>query len=252
MSKGVNQIIQGDCLEVMDKLIEDGVIVDVIITDPPYGITACKWDSVIPLKPMWRRLDKLIKPNGVIVMTASQPFTTTLISSNMEMWRHNLVWDKVSPSGHLNARKKPLSRHEDICVFSKSKHGQFTYNPQMRTGKFRNKSPKRSRDNVVGRCYGAVRHKGNNFNDQYYPTSICRFSVGDRLNRVHPTQKPLSLMKYIIMNYSRESEVILDFAMGSGTTCVAAKQLGRKYIGIEIDEKYCDIARQRLSQEILL
>ena len=121
--------MQGDCLERM-KEIESGSV-DMILTDPPYGTTACKWDSIIPLEPMWEQLKRIIKPNGAIVMTASQPFTSALIMSNPKQFRHNLVWDKVSPTGHLNAKKKPLSRHEDVVIFSGSKHGKFTYNPQM-------------------------------------------------------------------------------------------------------------------------
>ena len=130
--------------------INEGSI-DMVLTDPPYGTTACKWDSIIPLEPMWEQLKRVIKPNGAIVMTASQPFTSSLIMSNRTQFRHNFVWDKVSPTGHLNAKKKPLLRHEDVIVFSHAKHGNFTYNPEMRKGKYRNKSPKRSTE--IGRAH---------------------------------------------------------------------------------------------------
>ena len=179
-------LMKGDCLDRM-KEIESGSV-DMILTDPPYGTTACKWDSIIPLEPMWEQLKRIIKPNGAIVMTASQPFTSYLIMSNPNQFRHNFVWDKVSPTGHLNAKKKPLLRHEDIVVFSPKKHGGFTYNPEMRKGRFRNKSPKRSTDNVNGRCYGVVNYKADNFNDDYYPTSIYEHSTGNRLNKKHPTR----------------------------------------------------------------
>jgi len=237
-------LMQGDCLERM-KEIKDGSV-DMILADVPYGTTACKWDSIIPLEPMWEQLKRIIKTNGAIVMTAAQPFTTKLISSNYEMFRHNFVWDKVSPTGHLNAKKKPMLRHEDVVVFSSSKHGSFTYNPQMIKGKYRNKSPARSTDSVKGRCYGAVVHKGDNFNNNYYPTSIYQHSTGNRLNKVHPTQKPVALMEYLIKTYTNEGETVLDFTMGSGTTGVAAKNLNRNFIGIELDETYFNIAKERI------
>ena len=237
-------LMLGDCLERM-KEIPDGSV-DMILADPPYGTTACKWDSVIPLEPMWEQLKRIIKPNGAIVMTASQPFTTILIASNIADFRHNLVWDKVSPTGHLNAKKKPLLRHEDVVLFSKAKHGVFTYNPQMRKGAYRNKSPKRSTDGVVGRCYGTVKHTQDNFNDDYYPTSVYELSTANRLEKLHPTQKPVALMEYLIKTYTNEGETVLDFCIGSGTTGLAAKNLNRKFIGIEKDERYFEIAKKRL------
>lgn len=238
------KLMQGDCLERMKEIPSGSV--DMILTDPPYGTTACKWDSIIPLEPMWEQLKRIIKPNGAIVMTASQPFTSSLIMSNPRQFRHNLVWDKVSPTGHLNAKKKPLLRHEDIVVFSGAKHGRFTYSPEMRTGEYRNKSPKRSTDDVKGRCYGVVKHKEDNFNDKYYPTSIYKHSTANRLNKVHPTQKPVELMEYLIKTYSNEGDTVLDFTMGSGSTGVAAKKLNRSFIGIELDENYFQIAKERI------
>ena len=243
------ELIQGDCLEVMAGFESESV--DMVLCDPPYGTTQCKWDSIIPLEPMWEQLKRVIKPNGAIVITASQPFTSVLVSSNLKMFRHNLVWDKVSPTGHLNAKKKPLLRHEEILIFSHSKHGGFTYNPQMRKGVYRNKSPKRSTDNVKGRCYGLVTHKSNNFNDDYYPTSLYVHSTANRLNKIHPTQKPVALMEYLIKTYTNEGETVLDFAMGSGTTGVACKNLGREFIGIELDESYFHIALDRIEKHTL-
>ncbi|QDP67519.1 MAG: putative modification methylase [Prokaryotic dsDNA virus sp.] len=237
-------LMQGDCLDRM-KEIESGSV-DMILTDPPYGTTACKWDSVIDFDLMWEQLKRIIKPNGAIVMTASQPFTSALIMSNPKQFRHNLVWDKVSPTGHLNAKKKPLLRHEDVVLFSPVRHGNFTYNPEMRKGKYRNKSPVRSTDNVKDRCYGTVKHKADNFNDDYYPTSIHQHSTGNRLNKVHPTQKPVALMEYLIKTYTNEAETVLDFTMGSGSTGVACKNLNRKFIGIELDETYFNIAKNRI------
>jgi len=237
-------LMKGDCLERM-KEIESGSV-DLILTDPPYGTTACKWDSVIDLPLMWEQLKRIIKPSGAIVMTASQPFTTILIASNIVDFRHNLVWDKVSPTGHLNAKKKPLLRHEDVVLFSKAKHGVFTYNPQMRKGAYRNKSPKRSTDEVVGRCYGTVKHTQDNFNDDYYPTSVYELSTANRLEKLHPTQKPIALMEYLIKTYTNEGETVLDFTFGSGTTGVACMNTNRKFIGVERDDKYFDIGSKRI------
>jgi site-specific DNA-methyltransferase (adenine-specific) len=242
----MTELIQGDCLIEMQK-IESGSV-DAIITDPPYGTTACKWDSVIPFEPMWERLNRIIKPNGAIVLFGSQPFTSALISSNFKMFKNNLVWNKKMPTGHLNAKKKQMLVHEDICVFSKSSFGNFTYNPIMRNGKMRNKTPKRKADNYENRVYGKVKHKGDNFNDLYYPTSIIEISNANQKNKAHPTQKPVALMEYLIKTYTNEGELVLDFTMGSGTTGVAAKNLNRSFIGIEQDLKYFKIAEERINK----
>ena len=199
---------------------------------------------------MWEQLKRVIKPNGAIVMTASQPFTSALVMSNVKMFRHSFVWDKVSPTGHLNAKKKPLLRHEDVLVFSPLKHGCFSYNPQMRTGEFRNKSPKRSTDNIAGRCYGVVNHKRDNYNDQYYPTSVYELSTANRIGKVHPTQKPVALMEYLIRTYTNEGETVLDFTAGSFTTGVACVNLNRSFIGIEMDKSYFDIGVSRIKERI--
>ncbi len=239
-------LMKGDCLERM-KEIESGSV-DMILADPPYGTTSCKWDSIIPIELMWYQLKRIIKPNGTVVMTASQPFTSVLIMSNAKWFRHNLVWDKVSPTGHLNAKKKPLLRHEDIVIFSQSTHGNFQYNPEMRKGKYRNKSPKRSTDGIKGRCYGTVEHKADNFNDLYYPTSIYKHSTANRINKLHPTQKPVALMEYLIKTYTNEGDTVLDFTMGSGTTGVACVNQNRNFIGIELNDNYFDIAKKRIEE----
>ena len=199
---------------------------------------------------MWEQLKRIIKPNGVIVMTSSQPFTSALIMSNQKHFRHNFVWDKVSPTGHLNAKKKPMLRHEDIVVFSPSKHGNFTYNPEMRKGRYRNKSPSRSTDKVKDRCYGVVNHKADNYNDLYYPTSIYELSTGNRLKKLHPTQKPVELMEYLIKTYTNEDETVLDFTAGSFTTGVACINTNRKFIGIELDKNYFNIGKERIAEAI--
>ena len=237
------ELIQGDCLEKM-KDIPDGSV-DAIITDPPYGTTACKWDSIIPLEPMWEQLKRIIKPNGAIVMTASQPFTTTLIASNMKMFKYCWVWEKSKATGHLNAKKRPLVKHEDIVVFYKR---QCTYNPQ---GLIKKDNPTISKgdrgkkgEGSSGDCYDKAIKDAVQTHTKY-PLSIKKHNV-DMRAEYHPTQKPVALMEYLIKTYTNEGETVLDFTMGSGTTGVACKNLGRKFIGIELDEGYFEIARDRI------
>ena len=237
-------LMHGDCLERM-KEIPDGSV-DMILADCPYGTTSCAWDSIIPLEPMWEQLKRIIKPNGVVVMTASQPFTSALVMSNLKWFRQVQVWDKKMPTGHLNAKKKILSRHEDIVMFSPAKFGGFTYSPQMTKGKLRNKTPARKADNYDDRVYGKVNHKGDTFNDDYYPTSIVEISNANQQGKVHPTQKPVALMEYLIKTYTNEGETVLDFTMGSGTTGVACQNLNRKFIGIELDDNYFEIGKKRI------
>ena len=233
-------LMLGDCLERM-KEIPDGSV-DMVLADPPYGTTACKWDSIIPLEPMWEQLKRIIKPNGAIVMTASQPFTTKLISSNYEMFKYCWVWNKNRPSNPMLAKKQCLKVHEDICVFYQ-KFG--AYNPQ---GVY----------TTDGKPRGGVKPSktelgfGKGVTSDYkqtksgYPKSIITFGT-DNTKNVHPTQKPVALMEYLIKTYSNEGETVLDFTMGSGTAGVAAKNLNRKFIGIEKDETYFKIAQDRIA-----
>ena len=225
-------LIQGDCLEEMKK-IEDGSV-DMILADPPYGTTACKWDSVIPLEPMWEQLKRIIKPNGAIVMTASQPFTTTLIASNMKMFKYCWVWKKSKPTGHLNAKKQPLRTYEDVVVFYDS---QCIYNPQGI--KPTDKVVSRTNRGNYGECSKTTRQTVTN-----YPRNIVEFPS---IDGVHQTQKPVALMEYLIKTYTNEGETVLDFTMGSGTTGVACKNLNRSFIGIELDPEYFKIAQERIN-----
>jgi len=237
-------LMQGDCLERM-KEIPDGSV-DMILTDPPYGTTACKWDSIIPLEPMWEQLKRIIKPNGAIVMTASQPFTTTLIASNMKMFKYCWVWEKSKATGHLNAKKRPMVKHEDIVVFYVK---QATYNPQGLIKKDVQTISKGNRGckgvGSSGDCYGKATKDAIQTHTNY-PLSITRHKV-DMKAEFHPTQKPVALMEYLIKTYTNESETVLDFTMGSGSTGVACKNLNRKFIGIELDEEYFKIAQDRIS-----
>lgn len=232
------KLMLGDCLERM-KEIPDGSV-DMILTDPPYGTTSCKWDSIIPLEPMWAELKRVIKPNGAIVMTASQPFTTTLIASNMKMFKYCWVWDKKK-GGNIQVLKwQPYKVHEDIVVFS---NGAVKYYPI--------KTPQKER---TGKTYSAgeangIRDYGDTrvYKDKH-PKSILEVSNANQRGKVHPTQKPVALMEYLIKTYTNEGETVLDFTMGSGTTGVACVSLNRKFIGIEMDEGYFKIAENRIKE----
>ena len=236
-------LMLGDCLERM-KEIPDGSV-DMVLTDPPYGTTACKWDSVIPFEPMWEQLKRVTKKNGAIVMTASQPFTSALIMSNVKMFKYCWVWEKNKATGHLNAKKRPLVASEDIAVFCKLK---TEYNPQ---GLIKKDHPTISKGNrgkkgvgSGGDVYGLAVNDALQTHTNY-PRSVIKFDV-DIKAAYHPTQKPVALMEYLIRTYTNEGETVLDFTMGSGTTGVAAKNLGRNFIGIEMDETYFDIAKGRI------
>ena len=225
-------LMQGDCLERMKEIPSGSV--DMVLTDPPYGTTACKWDSIIPLEPMWEQLKRIIKPNGAIVMTASQPFTTTLISSNMKMFKYCWAWHKRTSANVGAARFQPLKTHEDIVVFNGK------YKPQMVKGKTRMRGGKAKNGEANGGLppvYYA--------SDERYPVSILDIKTERGL---HPTQKPVALMEYLIKTYTNDGETVLDFTMGSGSTGVACVNTGRKFIGIELDEGYFKIAQDRIEQ----
>lgn len=228
------KLMLGDCLDRM-KEIPDGSV-DAIITDPPYGTTACKWDSIIPLEPMWKQLKRIIKQNGAIVMTASQPFTSALGASNISDLRYSWVWQKSAATGHLNAKRMPMKNNEDILVFY-SKHP--TYNPQGLIDC--NKLVRRGHN---GLCYGDS-GKENRQMKTNYPRTILKF--GSEGRPVHPTQKPVALMEYLIKTYTNEGDTVLDFTMGSGSTGVAAVNTNRNFIGIELDEGYFNIADKRIT-----
>jgi len=234
------KLLQGDCLERM-KEIESGSV-DMILADPPYGTTKCSWDSIIDLPLMWEQLKRIIKPNGAIVMTASQPFTSVLITSNLKMFKYCLVYQKTIGTSPMLAKKQPMRKHEDITVFYKK---QPTYNPQMEKGKaYTDKIRESGLDAINGGVRGikkAIINKGTR-----YPSSVQKFSNGNNGN-VHPTQKPVALMEYLIKTYTNEGETVLDFAMGSGSTGCACVNTGRSFIGIELDESYFKIAEERIN-----
>ena len=240
-------LIQGDCLEEMDKLIASGVKVDMILTDPPYGTTACKWDNVIPFEQMWEKIWKIIKPNGCVCLFGSEPFSSLLRCSNIENYKHDLYWKKEKPTNFFQLKKRFGKVTENICVFYKE---QPTYNPQMKKheGKLVTNSPKGTHKSVVS---------GNSkdlFVTPYvdtgyrYPDDILEFRRVQLGKTFHPTQKPTELLEYLIKTYTNEGETVLDFTVGSGSTGVACINTNRNFIGIELDDKYYNIAKNRLQE----
>ena len=233
-------LFQGDCLEIMPLIPDKSV--QLIFADLPYGTTQNKWDSVLPLDLLWQQYEKIIADNGCVVLTADGIFTGVLMMSNPKMFKYKLIWDKKSTTGFLNAKKMPLRRHEDILIFAK---GGTTYNPIMEVrGKPRNKGSYNKKKGDGDMCYGRFKNI-TSFNNEYYPTSIIEISNANQKAKQHPTEKPLELMKWIISTYSNENDMVLDNTMGSGTTCLASKELNRKFIGIEKEPKYYEIACRR-------
>ena len=235
------ELYKGDCLELM-KSIPDGSI-DAVITDPPYGTTACKWDSVIPFDLMWEQLNRIIKPNGAIVLFGSEPFSSALRMSNIKNYKYDWIWDKKIPSGMSYARYQPMRQHECVSVFCT---GKTIYNAQvtLRDKPIKKGGNKFSETAPIAACKNNVNFKKTYTTKQ--PTSLIQF---DKLRKgsVHPTQKPVALIEYLIKTYTNENETVLDFTMGSGTTGVACKNTNRNFIGIEMDDKYFEIAKNRIN-----
>lgn len=239
-------LMHGDCLEKM-KEIETGSV-DMILTDPPYGTTKCAWDSIIPLESMWEQLKRIIKPNGAIVMTAANPFTSVLICSNLDMFKYSIVWKKSKVCHFAQAPYRFMTEHEDIVIFSfggtsKNAKIRMTYNPQGIQDC--NKICKGKGHS--GHRPSKVKQKDYLQTKTGYPKSIIEIKSDNAKD--HPTQKPVALMEYLIKTYTNEGETVLDFTMGSGTTGVAAKNLNRNFIGIELNDKYFEIAKERIEKE---
>ena len=231
-----NKIIQGDCLEVMPNIPDKSI--DMILCDLPYGTTACKWDTIIPFEPLWKEYKRIIKDNGAIVLTASQPFTSALVMSNIKMFKYCWTWDKITAKGHLVAKIRPMQQTEDVLVFGKNK---INYYPIM-VDRPKNKieiGTECSRTEIMGgKSVGYTKKY-----IQWYPKTILKFKTERGL---HPTQKPVALFEYLIKTYTNEGDLVLDNCAGSGTTGVACKNLGRDYILIEKDKEYVEIARKRI------
>ena len=239
------QLFNGDCLEVMDELIEKGVKVDMILTDPPYGTTDCQWDSVIPFNEMWARLNKIVKPDGVVLLFGAEPFSTTVRFSNLKNYKYDWYWMKNNPTGFGFAKYQPMRDIENIMVFKNKKTPK--YYPQ---GLRRLEKPKVV---TIKKCNAAMVYKNGTLNKgsyttKYtgYPKNVLQFKP--QREGLHPTQKPVELLEYLIKTYTLEGETVLDFTMGSGSTGVACQNTGRHFIGIELDENYFNIAKERMSQ----
>ena len=240
---------QGDCLEIMKDIPDKSI--DAIICDLPYGVlnkgnVNAKWDSVIPFIPLWEQYERIIKDNGAIILFGQGMFSAELMISNKKLWRYNLIWDKVAKTGFLNANKMPMRQHEDILVFYKK---LCTYNPQMEKcephkrnhGKGKNEAPANS-------CYGKFVSTPTIISDEKFPTSIISISKPHKnTDYYHPTQKSVECLEYLIKTYTNEGETVLDNTMGSGTTGIAAVNLNRNFIGIEMDEHYFEIAEKRIN-----
>lgn len=233
-------LMHGDCLELMQSIPDQSI--DLILTDPPYGKTACKWDSVIPFDAMWTQLKRIIKPNGAIVLFGSEPFSSALRMSNIKQYKYDWVWDKVKGTGFLNAKKQPMRNHELVSVFYEK---QCTYNPQKTHGHINKKAKRKDESKAI--VYGKM--LGNEYDsNERYPRSIQVFSTDTQLSSLHPTQKPVALLEYLIKTYTQESETVLDFTMGSGSTGVACLNTERNFIGIEKDDHYFEVAKNRIEQ----
>jgi len=233
-------LINGDCLEEM-KSIEAGSV-DMVLTDPPYGTTACKWDSVIPFEPMWEQLKRIIKPNGAIVLFGSEPFSSALRVSNIKDYKYDWVWNKRKAGNIFLAKQQPMKIHENILVFNGSKE---TYNAQM----VKRDKVKKSKNYGTGEAMGGTKKAEQKTYTYTHknPTSILDISNASQKGKSHPTQKPVPLMEYLIKTYTNEGETVLDFTMGSGTTGVACKNLNRSFIGVEMDKDYFQIAQDRIN-----
>ena len=235
------KLMFGDCLERM-KEIPDGSI-DLVLTDPPYQTTACKWDSMIPFEPMWAELKRIIKPNGAVLLFAQTPFDKLLGASNIGMLKYEWVWEKTAATGHLNAKKMPMKAHENILVFYSKLPN---YYPIKTTGHVR-KSSTADRGRLESEVYGSESGVTTYDSTERYPRSVLKFSSDKQKSNLHPTQKPVALLEYLIKTYSNENETVLDFTFGSCSTGVACLNTNRRFLGIEMDAKYYEIACDRLN-----
>lgn len=231
------KLYNGDCLEIMKEIPDKSI--DLILTDPPYGTTQCKWDSVIPLDKMWPELERIIKDNGAIVLFGSEPFSSALRMSNVKNYKYDWIWDKIKSNGFLNANRCPMKRHEIISVFNTTRY--FPIKEKL-------DKPRTSKMYKLSECFGNVKECTEKIITEKYPTSILSFSNANQKEKVHPTQKPTDLLEYLIKTYTNKGDKVLDFTMGSGSTGVACVNTNRDFIGIELDKNYFDIAKKRIEE----
>ena len=236
----LNRIYCGDCLELMRDM--DDKSVDLVLCDLPYGSTSCEWDIVIPLADLWNQYKRIIKENTPLVFTAREPFTSFLVTSNIKYYKHKWIWNKKQSGSFQNAKFMPLQIEEDILVFCK---GKVNYNPVMRIGKTRVKGNCKTKNQL----FKGLGSKHKTKNNTFFPTNILEFpNCSNKEERLHPTEKPVALFEYLIKTYSKEGDLVLDNCIGSGTTAVACKKLGRNFIGIEKEHAYVAIAEKRLEK----
>ncbi|MDY3662167.1 MAG: site-specific DNA-methyltransferase [Ruminococcus bovis] len=231
------ELLKGDCLELMKDIPDKSI--DMILCDLPYGTTACKWDVIIPFEPLWEQYNRIIKDNGAIVLFGSEPFSSYLRMSNIKNFKYDWIWNKKLAGNGILAKKQPLKIHEIVSVFNSG-----IYIPQMTKGRYRKKMGLKESEITGGNSFAKQTE-----NDLYYPQTIQEFSTANmRKGRLHPTQKPVELLEYLIKTYTNEGDVVLDNCMGSGSTGVACVHTNRNFIGIEIDEEYFDIAKKRIEE----
>ena len=242
------KLYKGDCLEVMKDIPDKSI--DMILCDLPYGTTACKWDMVIPFDKLWEQYNRIIKDNGAIVLFGSEPFSSQLRMSNLKNYRYDWIWDKVVGSNFVNAKYMPLKVYEDIIIFYKQRP---TYNPQMTERDSKNGRVSGKSKQIKNNINGVKQIKSNTNGKKKYPTNKIEINrLEKELNSkyiIHPTQKPVALLEYLIKTYTNENELVLDNCMGSGSTGVACKHTNRKFIGIELDDNYFEIAKKRIEEE---
>jgi len=244
------KLLHGDCLELMKDIADKSI--DMILCDLPYGTTACKWDTVIPFEPLWAQYKRIIKDNGAIVLTASQPFTTNLITSNLGMFKYCWYWNKENGGNFALAKYMPHKVIEEILIFGKGKIDYYPIEELVDEDKIRPLRPslKRKDDNTQGMSGGYFNHREGYDNRKKYPKNLLTYnSRSNELNssaRIHPTQKPVALFEYLIKTYTNEGDIVLDNCMGSGTTGIACKNLNRDFIGMEMDDKYFELAKNRI------
>ena len=239
-------LVHADCFDVFPYIEDESV--QLILCDLPYNVTGLKWDCLLNMQELWKHYERIIKPNGAIVLTAMQPFTTELIVSNKKLFKYTWVWNKVKPGNFLTAKLKPMQNHEDIVVFSKANtancnKNNMLYIPQLEKREKVRKYKKEADSDIYARKNTTSIEYTTDFK---YPKSILEISNANQKNKLHPTQKPLELMKYLIKTYSNEDDIVLDNCMGSNTTGLACKELNRQYIGIEKEKKYYDVSVNRV------
>lgn len=238
-------LYNGDCLDVLPIIHDKGIKVDFVLTDPPYGTTQCKWDSIIPLCEMWNQLDLVTQSNTPIALFGAEPFSSMVRMSNIKKYKYDWIWDKIKGTGFLNAKKQPMRNHENIIIFYEN---QCKYNPQKTKG-HKLKTSFRSK-NLQTEVYGEMNSDYLYNSTERYPRSIQEFSSDTQNSSLHPTQKPVSLLEYLILTYTNKDDIVLDFTMGSGSTGIACHNTGRKFIGIEKGKEEYDVAINRITNHI--